>query len=119
MGGVSYEFCNRLLLGLATIRSRQLDSRLIPVAVWNGRRGDGPGGAARVIASWRGFGLGSEIVDFVKISGESAAAVSDRRNNRSDDQSRSPRGFTSRIVAILFADAVGFSKLSEPEVPCF
>ena len=119
IGGVSYEFCNQLLLGLATIRSRQLDSRLIPVAVWNGRPGDGPGGAASVIANWRDLGYEPEIVDLAKISGESAAAVSDRRNNRSDDQSRSPRGFSSRIVAILFADAVGFSKLSEPEVPCF
>ena len=27
--------------------------------------------------------------------------------------------FTSRVVTILFADVVGFSRLSEAEVPCF
>ena len=119
IGGVSYEFCNQLLLGLATIRSRQLDSRLIPVAVWNGKPGDGPGGAASVIAKWRDLGYEPEIVDLSKISGESVATVSDRRSNASDGQTPPLRGFSSRIVAILFADAVGFSKLSEPEVPRF
>ena len=49
VGGVSYEFGNRLLLGLATIRARQLDTRLIPLAVWDGMLGDGPGGTASMI----------------------------------------------------------------------
>src|SRR5204863_297974 len=43
IGGISYEFCNQLLLGLATIRCRQLEGRLIPLAVWNQQPGDGPG----------------------------------------------------------------------------
>ncbi|HXM74954.1 MAG TPA: TRAFs-binding domain-containing protein, partial [Chthoniobacterales bacterium] len=72
IGGVSYEFCNQLLLGLATIRCRQLDSKLIPVAVWNGKPGDGPGGAASVIANWRDLGYEPEIVDLEKICGGSA-----------------------------------------------
>src|SRR5207302_1226453 len=56
IGGVSYEFCNRLLLGLAAIRCRQLDSTLIPLVVWNEKPGDGPGGAASVVETWRKFG---------------------------------------------------------------
>ena len=34
-------------------------------------------------------------------------------------ESRPPELFGSRIVAILFADAIGFSKLGETEVPRF
>jgi class 3 adenylate cyclase len=118
IGGVSYEFCNQLLLGLAAIRRRQLDSALIPLAVWNGKPGDGPGGAASVVASWRSLGYQPVIVGLPKLS-KSVAAVSDRRTRKSDDQRSPLRQFASRIVTILFADAVGFSKLTEPEVPRF
>jgi len=67
IGGVSYEFCNQLLLGLATIRCRQLDSTLVPLAVWNGKTGDGPGGAASVVENWRRFGYEPEIIDLAKL----------------------------------------------------
>ena len=67
IGGVSYEFCNQLLLGLASIRSRQLDARLVPLAVWNGQPGDGPGGASSVVESWRALGYEPAIVDLAKI----------------------------------------------------
>ena len=128
IGGISYEFCNQLLLGLATIRCRQLESRLIPLAVWNQQPGDGPGGAASVVQDWRSLGHKPEIVDLAKISDdrprlrrpdEPAATLSDLRNQSSHHHTSASENFRSRIVAILFADAVGFSKLSEPEVPRF
>jgi class 3 adenylate cyclase len=125
IGGVSYEFCNQLVLGLATIRSRQLETRLIPLAVWNQQLGDGPGGAASVVQNWRSLGHNPEIVDLAEIGRRSgslstvAAAVSDLRNQSSRRHTLPSENFRSRIVAILFADAIGFSKLSEPEVPRF
>jgi hypothetical protein len=67
IGGVSYEFCNQLMLGLATIRAHQLDTPLKPLAVWNGMPGDAPGGAASVIEMWYKFGYEPEIVDLAKI----------------------------------------------------
>ncbi|MDQ2867843.1 MAG: TRAFs-binding domain-containing protein [Verrucomicrobiota bacterium] len=119
IGGVSYEFCNEFLLGLAAIRCRQLDSTLIPLAMWNGQPGDGPGGAASAVGNWRSLGYEPEIVDLTKIS-HSVAAVDDGRNEeKSGGQRPVLQEFNSRIVAILFADAVGFSKLSEAEVPRF
>jgi len=122
IGGIAYEFCNDLLFGLATIRARQLETTLAPLAVWDGMTGDGPGGAASAIQSWRRAGREPEIVDLGKIS-NAVAAVYDRRRQKSRKTigaHRAPRQrFASRIVAILFADAVGFSKLSEAEVPRF
>src|SRR5205807_4644439 len=118
IGGISYEFCNQLLLGLATIRCRQLESRLIPVAVWNQQPGDGPGGAASVVQSWRSLGRNPEIVDLAKISNLERSAPSRPTNVRADGLVPD-NAFRSRIVAILFADAVGFSKLNESEVPRF
>src|SRR5207247_8937181 len=49
IGAISYEFSSQLLLGLAAIRCRQLDSILVPMAVWNEKLGDGPGGTASVV----------------------------------------------------------------------
>lgn len=119
IGGISYEFCNELLLGLATIRARQLDTELIPLAVWNRITGDGPGGAASAVELWRAAGHEPEIVDLAKMFETRVSAP----RSESPSAGTSSRGFDpefgSRIVAILFADAVGFSKLTEPEVPRF
>jgi class 3 adenylate cyclase len=122
IGGVAYEFCNQLLLCLAAIRCRQLDTTLVPLAVWNKKPGDGPGGAASVVANWRSLGYKPEIVDLAKL--EQRARLRPEHSAKKSFASKDARpverpGFTSRIVAILFADAVGFSKLTEPEVPRF
>jgi len=109
IGGVSYEFCNEMLLGLASIRRRQLDTDLIALVVWNGQTGDGPGGASSVVQQWKSLGLEPVIIDSpMKGRGPSRTITSG-----------SDSAFTSRVVSILFADAVGFSKLAESEVPRF
>jgi class 3 adenylate cyclase len=123
-GGISYEFCSQLLLGLASIRCRQLDSTLIPLAVWDERPGDGPGGTASVIEDWRELGYKPEIINVEKICGRRSPLTAGRRRKKSRRAGSriaqtSDESFGSRIVAILFADAVGFSKLVEAEVPHF
>ena len=117
IGGVSYEFCNQMVLGLARIRARQIDTPLIPLAVWDGMGGDGPGGAASAIQDWRSVGYQPEIIDLAKISGMGFQPMSHRQD--ADATSSGDASFASRVVAILFADAVGFSKLTEREVPRF
>jgi len=125
IGGVSYEFCNEMLLGLATIRARQLDAALIPLAVWNEKPGDGPGGAASVVETWRRFGYEPEIISLEKIRVGDAIVrgktdeVATSSTVPEQTSAQNGDAFSSRIVAILFADAVGFSKLTEPEVPRF
>jgi class 3 adenylate cyclase len=118
IGGVSYEYCNQLVLGLATIRAHQLDTELKPLAVWNGLPGDGPGGAASVIEMWRKFGYEPEVIDLAKIlDGRASSGTKSRATTaaQSEDSSR----FAARVVAVLFADTIGFSKLSEAQVPRF
>lgn len=133
IGGVSYDFCNDMLLGLAAIHARQLDTPLVPLAVWDGTPGDGPGGAASAVQSWQNLGYEPEIVDLAKIVRREgrvppatpkvvAAAEGGSRPKTGAHRpapSAESSGFASRIVALLFADAVGFSKLPEPEVPRF
>jgi class 3 adenylate cyclase len=144
IGGISYDFCNDMLLGLAAIHARQLDTPLVPLAVWDGTPGDGPGGAASAVQNWQTLGYEPEIVDLAKIARPEGrappatpkvvAATEGGSRPKTGAASSPPdesvrladvvpfaesSGFASRIVALLFADAVGFSKLPEPEVPRF
>jgi class 3 adenylate cyclase len=123
LGTVSYEFGNELLLGLARTYSLRLGTTLIPLAVWDGFSGDGPGGTASAVKNWRAIGYKPEIVNLATISPNlnrfSRAKKTNRTNKAAFSKTRESSGFTSRIVAILFADAVGFSRLTEDQVPRF
>jgi hypothetical protein len=127
IGGISYEFCSQLLLGLAAIRCRQLDSTLIPLAIWNEKPGDGPCGAASVVENWRKLGYEPEIINIEKVCRRSGPLFAGRQRRHLRKSRPAGTGiaqtpeesFGSRVVAILFADAVGFSKLTETEVPRF
>jgi class 3 adenylate cyclase len=122
IGGVAYEFCNDLLFGLGVIRARRLETPLIPLAVWDGISGDGPGGTATVIEKWRSLGRDAQIIELAKIQKAGAVHRPARSELIGSTESRptpQSKQFASRVVAILFADAVGFSKLNEAEVPRF
>jgi tetratricopeptide (TPR) repeat protein len=56
-GGIVFEYANLLLLGLARLRSRALDTDLVGLAVWDRNPGDGPGGTAETVKSWREYGV--------------------------------------------------------------
>jgi tetratricopeptide (TPR) repeat protein len=56
-GGIVFEYANLLLLGLARLRSRALDTELVGLAVWDKNPGDGPGGTAETVKSWRQHGV--------------------------------------------------------------
>ena len=123
VGGISYEFANLIAHGLASLKSRQLDADLLPMAVWDGRPGDGPGGTAGSVRRWRDQGYAVDVIDLagianiygIEASSPSAAppviAVEDRLDTSTD--------LGLQVVPILFADVVGFSKLTEEEVPRF
>ncbi len=117
IGGVSYEFCNELLLGLAAIHAHQLGAALIPLAVWDGLAGDGPGGAASVVRIWRSSDYEPQIVDLGRLAGHAPSCPKTGADTAAP--STESNQFQARVVAMLFADAVGFSKLTEPEVPRF
>jgi class 3 adenylate cyclase len=123
LGTVSYEFGNELLLGLARTYSLRLGTTLIPLAVWDGFSGDGPGGTAGAVQTWRAIGYKPEIVNLATISPNLNRLNRAKKSNRTDKEAfsktRESSGFTSRIVAVLFADAVGFSRLTEDQIPRF
>jgi tetratricopeptide (TPR) repeat protein len=62
-GGIVFEYANLLLLGLAQLRSRALDTELVGLAVWDGNPGDGPGGTEQTVKSWRKRGLKVAVIN--------------------------------------------------------
>jgi class 3 adenylate cyclase len=146
-GSMSFEYANLLLYGLADIRAHQLETNLVPLAVWDQKAGDGPGGTASAVAHWRNLGQDVQVIDLAKLlkrhgslsPGEragvrvrslaeknleekniSAVAVSPHPNPLPRGEgTKQPPTLPTRIMAMLFADAVNFSKLTEQQIPLF
>jgi class 3 adenylate cyclase len=122
-GSVLYEFANLMLHGLASVRAEQLETRLVPLVVWDGKAGDGGGGTASTVERWRALGLDVEIIDLAEILRDclhltsSSATITDRGSVETAGEATA--GFTQEIRALLFADTEGFSKLNDEEVPRF
>jgi len=112
-GDIGYTYANWMALGLARLRARQVEGDIRAFALWDGKAGL-PGGTASAVRDWQTFGQAVEWL-----------APSDPPNSNwhlapPDRHVRVPRVLgTQRIVSLLFADAVGFSKLSDQSIPGF
>jgi len=121
-GGILHEYANRMMYGLAAARAEKMETRLRPLAVWNGAVGDGPGGTASAVQFWREAGAEVQVIDLATILQNDRPAEIRTRNAEPAAAAPPPalaRAFAPEIRALLFADAVGFSKLSEEQVPLF
>ena len=120
---VAYAYANFTQDGLVLLRARILETTLTPLVVWDGRQGDGPGGTASLVEHWRSQGRAPEIITLTP-----GAATSPPRPRRDVGKpatvaiSASPvptPGSPQEIKAMLFADVVGYSKLTEEGLPRF
>jgi len=114
---VSYHYASLMLLGLASIRAEQLDTELVPLALWDGRQGL-PGGTASVVAEWRRWG---HEVEVIHLNGVLDGRPPELARSHEVTTPPPPAGQQegARVMAILFADAVHFSRLTESQVPRF
>jgi class 3 adenylate cyclase len=120
--GILYDYANRILYGLARGRAEQLETEFAPLAVWEGEADDGPGGTASAIELWRSAGAEIEVIGLAakpQTYLERASPPSQPLEQIETADARSNQDFVPEIRALLFADAVGFGKLSEREVPLF
>ena len=118
----SFEYANLLLTGLASIKAQQLETEMVPQAVWDRREGDGPGGTASMIEHWRNMGLEVGVIDLARILDQHSPQLTGIPTAVSPAGRKSrtrPRKHTTRMMAMLFADAMNFSKLTEAQIPRF
>jgi class 3 adenylate cyclase len=124
---LSFEYTNLLLHGLANIRAERFETDLVPIAVWDGKAGDGPGGTASVVERWQQLGYEIELINLAEMLGEELPEIrSEQQQQQSpvvqpvmrETEEPAPE-FGTRMMALLFADAVHFSKLTEEQIPRF
>src|SRR5258708_23965092 len=102
--------------GMALFRSEKLGSDVRPLAVWDGRRGDGMGGTSSFVDFWSSKGHAVEVIDLEKITAakpqiEKLASISFGEITVSEGQ--------QTIKTLLFADVVGYSKIPEDQIKHF
>jgi class 3 adenylate cyclase len=113
-GDIGYVYNNWMILGLARLRARQIEGHVKAMALWDGTAGL-PGGTSTAVQDWLSFG---ENVEWLPPA--EAASREWRTARKTSDRASVARTLGSqRIVSMLFADAVGFSKLPDACVPAF
>lgn len=112
--GLSYDYANQLIVGLARARAAELGAALEALVVWDGQPGDGGGGTAALVARCRRLGIPVHVIDPRPEATTAAVA-------QPADEAATPgiAGVETPFGAVLFADAKGFSSLPDAEVPLF
>ena len=93
---------------------------MVHLSVWDQRPGDGPGGTADTVLRWRAQGHQVSVIDLEELLLQHQPLFANR-NPVTPDKPIPTKGIIrgSDLVAIFFADARGFSRLSEPDLPRF
>jgi hypothetical protein len=111
-----FEYANLVLTGLGRLRAQVLDTALRGLAVWDRGNGGERGGSASVVSVWERRGIPTEHVDLLRL--RSRGDVQSTARERPDADPQQPAGVASHeLKALLFADAVGYSKLTEDQIP--
>jgi hypothetical protein len=115
-GNLGYVYCNDCMNGMALFRAEKLGSDAHPLAVWDGRRGDGLGGTSSFVDFWSSRGQTVEVIDLEKIT--AAKAKDDKLASISFGEITVSQG-QQTIKTLLFADVVGYSKIPEDQIKHF
>ncbi|HEY9875096.1 MAG TPA: adenylate/guanylate cyclase domain-containing protein, partial [Candidatus Obscuribacterales bacterium] len=127
---VLYEYANRLVHGLAKMRAEQLETNFLTLAVWDGKPSNALGGTASAIAYWRNCGYEVEIINTEAIlqqrdaslpsqQGAEFSAVDFSSEEILPANTDEPPEFSRQIMAMLFADVVHYSHLTEDQIRPF
>jgi hypothetical protein len=113
-----FQYANNALHGLAELRRGVLGTTLHALCVWDRKPPRGPGGTADAVWGWRSAGREVHVIDPARplrpVEGLAPPTLP-------GDSGPPPPGSQGEVAvrAMLFADAVGFSKLREGEIRPF
>ncbi len=113
-GDIGYTYNNWMILGLARLRARQVEGDVRTFALWDGLTGL-PGGTSTAVHDWQTFGEDVQWLAPLRVGSQDWQRAASGPANGNVPRSLG----TQRIVSMLFADAVGFSKLPDESIPNF
>ncbi|MBL1178182.1 TRAFs-binding domain-containing protein [Pantanalinema sp. GBBB05] len=121
---LAYEYSNQILYGLAQMRANQLETTLTPLAVWNGKPGDGPGGTATMVQYWQNQGHPVQIIHLEALLHQVQVNVPPPFTPKAPSTLNTTDSaltveLTREIRAMLFADVVQFSHLGENQMAAY
>ncbi|HNY11853.1 MAG TPA: hypothetical protein PKK26_09715, partial [Candidatus Wallbacteria bacterium] len=73
--GISYEYSNHLLIGMARMKAAQIGTNTVSMAVWDKKTGDGPGGTSSFVEKLRSLGMNFELIDINELMKISAPRI--------------------------------------------
>jgi class 3 adenylate cyclase/tetratricopeptide (TPR) repeat protein len=112
----TFEYANFILTGMARLRAQALQTELRGVAIWD-EQPAGDGGAASLLELWQSQHVAVEHMPLSQLLGKLAAPRTICGGLKIEGQTHA--GFSHEIRAMLFGDAVGYSRLSEDQTPNF
>jgi class 3 adenylate cyclase len=120
----TFEYANLVFTGMGRLRAQLLRTRLHALAALDSGAGGAIGGTATTVHAWRDHGVQFEHIDLRELRerGTGAPHEADAAPSLPSAAPAAPQpGVAARheIRAMLFADAVGFSQLSEDQIPSF
>jgi class 3 adenylate cyclase len=111
----TYQYANLIMTGLARLRAQMLDADLRGLAVWDGQESGELGGTCSMVRTWRDAGLDVDRVALINPATHDKPRAA--ASGMTSGDKRWP--FSYSIEAMMFADAVGYSRLTEAQVPLF
>jgi len=117
----TFEYANLIMTGLARLRAQMLDTRLQGLVVWDGTEAGGEGGTGSLVSVWRSCGVPLEHVELSAATTHSAPTEPHQLAHPAEPCAADEKRWTFeyKIETMLFADAVGYSRLREDQVPLF
>ncbi len=114
-----FEYSNLVMTGLGQLRAHLLDTSLRGLGIWDGAGRGGAGGSASMVAVWERTGIAVDHVYLPGGKGTPRVETPPQDSASGVDLDAERRKPHHDIKALLFADAVGYSKLSEDQIPAY
>ena len=113
---ISYEYAVLMIEGLAGVRADELEAEMVRLVLWDGLEVGGRGGTWLTVNRWRRGNQHVEIIDLAALARDAGVPVA---VSAEPSEPEPKSAMEEDIVALLFADAKGFSGLREDQLPAF
>jgi len=106
----TFEYANLILTGMALLRARLLDTSMRALAVHAPGDSAPGGGTASILAAWKQRGLQIDVIELRSAPPATSAGA---------PHVAEAAGIRHEMRTMLFADAVGYSKFTEDQIPLY